>query len=424
MINPTTTTKIFATLGKSDSLIPLGIKDLGTITGMTVGSYITGKEVEGKDRFIDEVGTSMIWLGGIPVFKGIIEKTIYKIAKLNPKIDVRVLENKEIFEKAKKHASEAVKAGFERVEKNQKLFKNLFYAKFIASTALTLGAYFGLTMFRQKHTEKAVIKEIKAEEEKKKLDKLKNENKQTKDPSFGKNMNFVKQFVFDPVKNTMIIDGGITTQRLAESRNIQDLMGYVIREGGFLVSMYVIGKKIEQHLAKKAAESNKPIDLDIRVLQDEELKKAFADKSIEKHLTDFSIKGTDAEIYESLFQQGENLVVKMAKKSDIIKTIKDSDKIDTQAFIDIKEIKGLKEKIETLHKASSKDLKQGIEDFFKEIIKRKRSSIVKNIGISIGLLGLVIPGIIVLTRHMKKDNKEFRVKTELKEKMKKEKLMA
>lgn len=424
MINPTTTTRIFATLGKSDSLIPLGIKDLGTITGMTVGSYITGKEVEGKDRFIDEVGTSMIWLGGIPVFKGIIDNTIYKLAKLNPKIDVRVLENKEIFEKAKKHASDALKASFERVEKNPNLFKNLFYAKFIASTALTLGAYFGLTMFRQKHTEKAVIKEIKAEEEKKKLDKLKNENKQTKDPSFGKNMNFVKQFVFDPVKNTMIIDGGITTQRLAESRNIQDLMGYVIREGGFLVSMYVIGKKIEQHMVKKAAESNKPIDLDIRVLQDEELKKAFTEKTIEKHLADFSIKGTDAEIYESLFQQGENLVVKMAKKSDIIKTIKNSDTIDTQAFIDIKEIKGLKEKLETLHKASSKDLKQGIEDFFKEVIKRKQSSIVKNIGISIGLLGLVIPGIIVLTRHMKKDNKEFRVKTELKEKMRKEKLMA
>jgi len=41
-----------------------------------------------------------------------------------------------------------------------------------------------------------------------------------------------------------------------------------------------------------------------------------------------------------------------------------------------------------------------------------------------GLLGIAIPGIILLSRLMKEDNKEFRVKTELKEKMKQEKVMA
>ena len=35
---------IFSTLGNPNSLIPLAIKDTASTTGMTVGSYITGKE--------------------------------------------------------------------------------------------------------------------------------------------------------------------------------------------------------------------------------------------------------------------------------------------------------------------------------------------------------------------------------------------
>lgn len=434
MIKPTLTSKIFSTLGNEKSLITLGVKDLGTIAGMTAGSYIAGKAVEGKDRFIDEVGTSIIWLGGIPAFKYIIDKTVYKAAGLNPNIDVRLLENKEIFEKAKKHAPEALKESFEKAVKNQKLFKGMFFAKFVASTALTLGAYFGLTMFRQKHTEKCVMNELKKEAEEKKLQQNQTENKKSKDPSFGLNINFVKQFVFDPVKNTQIIDGGITTQRLAESRNIQDFIGYAIREGGFLVAMYLVSKKIQQHMESKAAAAHKPIDLDIRVLQDEEFKKSFADGSIKTQLKNLETSGTDAQIYESLFEKGDNLIVKMAKKSGIITTIKDSESIDSQAFIDINEIKGtkdkkgkitpgIKDKIENLYNSFKKSGK-GTDEFFNEVIKMKKASIVKAIGTSMGLLGIAIPGFILLSRFMKEDNKEFRVKTEMKEKLQNEGFVA
>lgn len=420
MIQPTTSTKIFSILGNEKSLITLGVKDIGTIAGMTAGSYIAGKAVEGKDRFIDEVGTSIIWLCGIPIFKGIIDKTVYKLAKLNPNIDVRLLENPKLFQKAKEHAPDILKQSFEKVGKNAGLFKKLFYAKFFASTVLTLGAYFGLTMFRQKHTEKAIMKEIKEEEKQKKLQKKQAEAQKTKDPSFGLNMNFVKQFVFDPVKNTQIIDGGITTQRLAESRNIQDFISYSIREGGFLVAMYVVSKQIQQHMEKKAAASHKPIDLDIRILQDEKFKKAFASGEIKKHLDDLQLKGTDIEIYESLFNKGENIVVQMAKKAEIIKTF-ENDSIDTQSFIDIKEVKGLREKVANLYKEAAVNSKKGTDAFFNEVIKLKKASIVKGIGASIGILGVVIPGFILLSRFMKDDNKEFRVKTEMKERMKKEK---
>lgn len=456
MIKPTTSTRIFSVLGNENSLITLGFKDLGTIAGMTAGSYIAGKAVESKDRFIDEVGTSIIWLAGIPAFKWIIDKTVYKVAKVNPDVDVRILEkeNKSILEIAKKQSSETIKASLEAAEKNKKLFKNLFVAKFIASTALTLGAYFGLTMLRQKHTEKCVMKELQAEVEQKKLEQKQTENKKSKDPSFGLGMNKIFQIANNPVQNTMVIDGGITTQRLAESRNIQDFISYGIREGGFLVSMYYVSKKIQSYLTKQAEKAHKPIALDIKVLTDEKLQAAFASGSVKKDLAEFSTKGTDAQIYESLFEKGDNLVVQMAKKADIIPTENNADwftkalqklglkdkknehiAIDTQKFVDIDAIKGftkkgiiskkeefipgIKENIQILYNEFKKSGKNA-DEFFNEVIKMKKGSIAKAIGTSMGILGIIIPGFILLSRFMKDDNKEFRVKTEMKERMQKE----
>lgn len=411
MINPINTAKIFAIMGSNSSLIPLGIKDIGNTVGMTAGSYVTGSNVEGKDRFIDEAGTQVIWLLGIPFFKKVIDKTVYKFAKLNPKIDTRILKDEEIFKKAKKYAPKGVKASFQRVENHKKLFKNLALAKFGVATALTLISYSALTIFRHKHTEKNILKELKKEQEEQKA-----KENNGKKLSFSGKASVISQFMFDPVKNTMIIDGGITAERLAESRNPQDVMGYIIKEGGFWTSMYLLGPAIQKLLEKKAARQKRPIDLDIRVLQDDTFKQMVADRMIDDKLKAFSTEGTDAEIYERLFKQDDNILVKMAKKSDIIGTVKKSEQIDTQKYIDIKQIKALKEKIENLSK-EFKDSEKTADEFFQQIRKLKKISIVKNIGYSIAALGIVVPGIMVAMRFLDKDNKEFAVKKQMKEKL-------
>lgn len=441
------TTKIFATLGNNSSLVPLGVKDVSNTLGMTAGSYITGSSVEGKDRFIDEFGTQVIWLLGIPFFKEAINKTVYKIAGYNPKIDRRILENEDIFKTAKEKAIESMKKGFEKISapKKQNMFKALSTGRFIAATALTMAAYSALTTFRHKHTEKNIIKEIKKEETLKKTsDNFVKEQsaiqfkafgkKNNQKPSFGMNMSPLKQFMFDPVKNTMIIDGGISTQRLADSRNPQDFAGYVIKEGGFWAFMYFLGPEIQKHLEKKAAKGGKPIDLDIRILQDESFKKEIKEMTPEKlskwaselkldtEATD--IKKAEAEIYNAFFEKGnqDNLILKMAKKAEIIKTDKKSGKISTHEYIDMAEIKGLKNKIENLYAKAPKDEKE-FETFFKQILKSKKLSIVKNIGYSIGALGIVVPGIMVAMRFLSKENKEFAVKKEVHEKLKNQNMM-
>ena len=94
---------IFSTLGNPNSLVPLAVKDLSATAGMTAGSFVTGKE-EGADRFIDEMGTEVIWLFGIPAFKWLYNTSVYRADNLDLNFDARNLKNKEIFENAKEYA--------------------------------------------------------------------------------------------------------------------------------------------------------------------------------------------------------------------------------------------------------------------------------------------------------------------------------
>ena len=112
---------IYSKLGSNASLLPLFVKDMANSTGLTIGSYITGKDVEGKDRFIDEFGTQAIWLGGIPFFKKFTDLTLYKLLGVDPKFDVRNLKNKEILEKAiEKSPTEQIKQSITKASKNPK----------------------------------------------------------------------------------------------------------------------------------------------------------------------------------------------------------------------------------------------------------------------------------------------------------------
>ena len=100
MIPNITASTVYSTLGNNSSLIPLAIKDVANSCGLTAASYIAGDTVEGKDRFIDEFGTQAIWLGGIPTYKFLLDKLMFKPAKLDPNVDVRLFKNPQILKAA------------------------------------------------------------------------------------------------------------------------------------------------------------------------------------------------------------------------------------------------------------------------------------------------------------------------------------
>ena len=414
--------KIYSILGNPKSLIPLGIKDVSGTVGITAASFATGKE-EGQDRFIDEAGTEVIWLLGIPAAKKFIDLTAFKTAKLDPNFDIRNLHNKDILEKTKEYApSDAVRDSIEKISKNQKLYKGLTIGKFAAAVIATIGAYFALANAKQKYTETNIAKNL-LEEQKLALDYGQNiamekaktigTNKKSDNVSFKGGF---ENFMLNPVANMYLLEGSITGSRLAKSRNKQELIGYAIKEGGFLAFMYVVGQQIQNVFEKITDKKyNKNIALDSRVIEDKTLADTFSSKSIEKSLAAFPKNASDVEIYDFLYKNPENEVVKRAKQSDIIKLYKKTDKIDTRKYIDIKKVKGVNENLSKLYeqyKASG----ETAEVFFSKLKKLKRGSIIANIGTSVLALGVVIPAI-MLGKRLANGDTEFEVKNEVRQKL-------
>jgi len=468
MISPA---KIYSILGNPKALAPLGVKDGANCLGLTASAYATGKKEEAQDRFIDEAGTEVIWLGGIPAFKKLIDKTVFKVAKLDANYDIRNLENKEIFQKTKEHApTKEIAEGIDKIASKAKLFKALSLGKVVLATAMTFGAYDVLTDLRQKYIYKKVKKQVAKEmAQGNSMDKfikksmsgedfvntknshdypafssLKTHNSNKNNPSFKGGL---VNFVLDPVKNMYVLDGGITSQRLIKSRNSQDFAGYVIKEGGFLFFMYYLGQKIQDHMEHTASKNHgKSINLDSRILEDDHFKKMFIDGSIEKHLEAFpsgkDVK--DVDLYEFLHNHPENTVVSVAKKAEIIQTYKEpvegtgvfgffkakknTGKIDTRKYINLGETEGkhaYESGIRGLHKHISKlysEFKASGEDvdtFFNGVRKLKRSSIKKNMAASMVALGVILPGIMLAKRLLSGD-KEYAVKKQVREDMEKE----
>lgn len=479
--------KIFSVLGNSSSLVPLAVKDSANCLGMTAASSVTSKD-EGKDRFIDEVGTGLIWIGGIPVFKKIIDKTLFKVAGFDPEYDVRNLNNKDILNKTKEYAqNDKVKSSIEKIIENPKTFKALNFTKFAVATVATLGAYNALTDYKQKYTHKKVKEKIlkqKREEamaamapvllsnfwsdkrgEQGAVAPLSNKPEKNDKTSFKG----LADVMLNPAMNTLVLDGGITSERLTKSRSPQELCGYMIKEFGFLFFMYFLGNKIQGAFERKAdMKHNKNIGLDARVIENEQFKAAFADGSIKESLREFDkfkspdsappkkwyqnvkeffnnpkeqgkkmydkvagifkapeVNPQDAELYDFIQNNPDNMIVKAAKQSDVVATVKkpkkwyqifkkteDTGVIDSRKYINMKDVRDIHKNMSKLYDQYNAS-NQTVDKFFEGVRNLKRGSILKNMGSTIFALGVVLPSIMLADRFLKPDNKEFAVEKEV-----------
>lgn len=420
---------IYSTLGNPNSLIPLLVKDSASTTGMTAGSMITGRE-EGQDRLIDEVGTEIIWLCAIPAFKWLFDKTIFKSFNLDSEFDVRNLKNKDILEKIKEHApTEDIKKNLEKIAKKQGLFKNLALYKFFFSTGMAVASYIGLTRAKQTYTENKIKKNLIAEYNAQKAKQNNNDKQNTDKPSFKGIGEVVKNFAFSPVRNMWLLDGAITTERLADSRTPQEFAGYAIKEGSILCFMYYAGGKIQKALENRALKKhNRTIGLDVRVYENGNLQKAFESGTVKQSLEIFkkAITLNDADLYEFIHKNPENDIIKSAKEAKMIKMYNKTDKIDTRKYIDLDKIKNAYKNIDALYTQYLDAIKKGdtAENFFKHVKKLKRNSILMNIGSCMFALGVVTPAVMLAKRFMSKDNAEFQTKKEIREQLIKEGIIA
>lgn len=440
------TTKIISTLGNKESLIPIMVKDGVDSAALTYKSFKEGGKVEGIDRAIDEFGTQAIWIGGIPFYKKLIDWTAYKIAKINPDVDPRIIANGEYAQWAMDNAKGIMSNNKKQTVKKAisdclidggKKAKNLYKGKIIAATALTLGTFFLLTKTKQKNTHNTVVNDMKKQvlsndvtfkgktpkvfEE---FDNFTNSAKNT--PSFKGKMSMKAlsdAIMFNPVHNMKIIDAGITTERLACSRNKTEFMEHAIKEGSFLFFLYKFGGMIESGINKLAANKLKmPIDLSIDVLMDENLTKALKNGSITADISKAPLLSGLTDKLDFIVNNPDNILVQAAKKAKIVSTTKDKAGnivVDTSKYIDMDAFKQLADDLKNINDKFQVS-ESNVKNFIKKTQWLKVGSVMANIGISCLILGYLIPKAVYKYREYKTGTTKFHVEQDIKNNNKKD----
>ena len=426
--------QIISKLGSPNSKLPLAAKDIFNSAGYTYFSYDAGGKVEGKDRFVDELGTGLIWLFGIPTYKKIIDKTLFKAAKINPDVDVRILKNKDYLKSAIENApTEEIIKDLTKASENIPKTKALTFLKFALALGMTMLSYFALTKFKQNMTKKAIEKEFMAEKAKEQKNNVKQNNIEispiykdfiattTKNnPSFGSSaaINIAEEFMLNPIKNMIILDAGISTSRIKNARTKGEAAEYAIKEGSFLFFVYGAGKVIQKGIEKLSEKLFKiPISLDAKLLSSKSAKDILSNPNIQKDINDFANlltkKDKIKDIYDFIFKNQDNIVVKAAKKSGIISTIKDAagkEQIDTRKYIDLKDIEKLIKDLKTFIKNGEE---KNISSYINKVKINKVASTIINVGICCLALGYIVPKMMYKYRKAHQNGKnDFHVKTE------------
>ena len=118
-------------------------------------------------------------------------------------------------------------------------------------------------------------------------------------------------------------------------------------------------------------------------------------------------------IINFLVNNPDNILVKAAKKSGIVSTLKGTDTVDVTKFIDIKDFKALQGSLDTFDSAI-KASKSGAENFLKKAKGLKSLSIAANIGLSCLVLGYGIPKAVYKYREWKTGSQSFHVANDIK----------
>ncbi len=431
--------QLLSKLGSPDSKIPLAAKDIFNCAGYTYFSYDAGGKVEGKDRLVDELGTGLLWLFGIPTYKKIIDKTIFKKAGISSEIDVRVLKNPDYLKTALKNSpDEKILSELTKAAENIKKTKQLNMLKFVMALGLTMVSYFALTKFKHNMTKKNIEKEFLQNQEKEKTntpyDKLNLQSpkvfeefkKPNNNPSFksGALISVAEDFMFNPVKNMFLLDMGISSERLSEARTEGEFKEYALKEGSFLFFVYGAGKLINKGIEKLSELIKHPVGLDAKVLSSDIANDILNKKELQQEIKDFGskfIKNENAnELYNFIFKNPDNIVVEAAKKSGIVSTVKTSDgitKIDPRKYIDPKKMEKLAKNLDSFITAGKSSSNMG--KYLNRVKGMKIGATILNVAICCFALGYIVPKKMYELRQKNQNGKnDFHVKTEYEKELK------
>jgi len=379
---------ILSSLDSSSSLLPLVVKDGANTAGRTIMAKETGGEHESREKFIEEAGTALLWLGGIPLSRKIFDKTIFKAAGLNPDISIKKIITKgsqqlsgEELKKLSPNASIAL-----TTEQLVKKYKHLHTAKFLVSTLVPFALLTAvLPKLNQKLSRKIILNRAEKEKElknnsdnlRKKSAKLtdftdKNANSEsdnlkklkknffenTKNPINFAGTNKINKTVgfsgvetiigkagkgllgavagaeVNPVDNMFLLDLGISGNRVAfVPRNNQERAEYALKEGGILFFCFLAQNMIKKGFNALSNRFKVPVDLDFKTLSSEGFKNSMNEihKSPTKENLSQLTQFTHGKVGEKLEENAFEFINKNHKNNKFLtlQTAKELDIIKT-----------------------------------------------------------------------------------------------
>lgn len=366
---PVTLTSAISALDKPSSLIPFFVKDAFDITGRTVMANNESGKHEAREKFIEEAGTSLFWIGGIPAVRAIANK-IYK-NKLDTNIHYKRINSNGPQSYFAKNIQGVELGGEKLTQIGKKLaseglekYKHFHVRTSIAAVSINLFMLtFALPMFNQLLSRKIIKKEVEQNKQSdNSFDKIQfSQNEKNKSNSkqqaFG-SLASLKDFVnvkdlfnftkmaedaqLNVTSSMLLLDYGISGSRVTFiPRDNNERIEYAIKEGGIIFFFYFAADLIKKGLSKIANKVFKtPIDLDYKVMKDAEFAKGMHNSGSNLESFHFAkIQDFDAKEAKKAGKLGKeiNALEEAARNSNELSIIK---------FIDseLQNTKGIKDK--------------------------------------------------------------------------------
>ncbi len=383
---------IISAVGNNRGIAPLFVRDccieIPSKLGLTYNQNLKDSRQMAnnavRERFIDEYGTSAIWMGG-PVLLGKLANKVIKKLGYNAGVNMSLFKErnnqgiKYNIEKFREKAPEAVK-DLEKALLNKNKYQKLQAGKFALTTAIPIVLMgFILPKLNFKLTEK--IKEKQGANAGRKTDAINNEVSFKGLASTMANMSNVNKMA--------VTDGGLTIGRVWTARNRYEQMELGFKNAMMMFLNFVFPIYLAKGLDKLSLKLFKTdVNLDPKLMNDENFLSAIKDNKIK-------MPSKREDIIDFLDKNPDSNFSKLCEEYCGVKYLKNRVR-DPREFVDTKKIFSFSKEIE---KFSSEARKSGnIEKYSKLAVKIKSANIAANVGISSFLLAVVLPEVIFLLR--------------------------
>ncbi len=381
---------VISAVGNNRGIAPLFVRDccieIPAKLGLTYNQNLKDSKRMAnnavRERFIDEYGTSAIWMGGPVIFGKLYNKFIDKcgyysgvnMSLFKERTDQGIEYN---IKKFKEIAPNAVK-DLEKALANKNAYRNLQAGKFAFTTAIPIALMgFILPKLNFKLTESINKKQDKT------FTAPKSKNISFKGAaSIMANMSNVNKMA--------VTDGGLTIGRVWTARNRYEQMELGFKNGMMMFLNFVFPIYLAKGLDKLSMKLFKTnVNLDPKLMNNQDFLKAIKNNNL-------IMPDKRENVIDFLDKKPTSMFAKLCENYCGVKYLKNNIR-DPREFVDTKKIFELKKEID---KFSNEAQKNGnIKKYAKKAVKIKSANIFLNVGICSTLLAIALPELIFILRE-------------------------